>query len=146
MLEQLDTDKKKSERARSVGSADDFKYEEATRRATYTSSAHLSGPQGDMTADKIELYLKPSGDELDRVEAYDKLTLREPSRKTTGSRMTYTTANETYVVTGLPVVIADECGRETKGRKLTFLKSSDTVVVDGGGQVRTQTSSSGKCP
>ena len=130
---------------RSVGTAKDFKYEESARRATYTGDAHLSGPQGDMTADKIELYLKPSGDELDRAEAYEKLTLREQNRKTTGARMTYTTANETYVVTGLPVAIVDECGRETKGRKLTFVKATDTVVVDGGGQVRTQTKSAGKC-
>ena len=40
-----------------LGKAQDFKYEEATRRATYTGSAHLSGPQGDLTAEKIELYL-----------------------------------------------------------------------------------------
>jgi len=105
----------------------------------------LSGSQGDLTATKIELYLTPSGDEVDRAEAYEKLTMREQERKTTGSRMTYTTADETYVVTGLPVSIVDQCGRETKGRKLTFVKASDTVVVDGGGQVRTQTKNAGKC-
>ena len=50
----------------------------------------MSGPQGDMTAATIELYLKPSGDELDRLEAYEGVTLREPNRrKTTGSRLTY---------------------------------------------------------
>jgi lipopolysaccharide export system protein LptA len=145
MFEQMDTAKQKKERVRSIGTTKDFKYEEASRRATYTGDAHLSGPQGDMTADKIELYLKPSGDEIDRAEAYEKLTLREQNRKTTGARMTYTTANETYVVTGLPVAIVDQCGRETKGRKLTFAKATDTVVVDGGGQVRTQTQSTGKC-
>jgi LPS export ABC transporter protein LptC len=139
-------EKKKSERVRSVGTSDDFHYEESERRATYTGDAHLSGPQGDMTALKIELYLKPSGDEVDRAEAYDKLTLREQSRKTTGSRLTYTTADESYLITGLPVTIVDQCGRETKGRKLTFAKATDTVVVDGQGQVRTQTKSAGKCP
>ena len=37
-----------------------------------------------MTAARIELYLKPSGDELDRAEAYDEAsTLREQSRETT---------------------------------------------------------------
>ena len=65
-----DKDKKK-ERVRSIATAKDFKYEDAIRRATYTGDAHLSGPQGDMTAAKIELYLKPSGDELERAEAYD---------------------------------------------------------------------------
>jgi lipopolysaccharide export system protein LptA len=145
MLEQQSADGKKKERVRSIGTAEDFSYEESWRRATYIGDAHLSGPQGDMTANKIELYLKPSGDELDRAEAYEKLTLREQNRKTTGLRMTYTTADESYVVTGQPVAIVDECGRETKGRKLTFVKATDTVVVDGGGQVRTQTKSAGKC-
>jgi lipopolysaccharide export system protein LptA len=146
MLEQLDAVKNKKERVRSIGTASNFNYQESGRRATYTGDAHLAGPQGDMTADKIELYLKESGDELDRVEAYEKMTLREQTRKTTGSRLTYTTANETYVITGLPVSILDECARETKGRKLTFVKATDTVVVDGGGQVRTQTHSAGTCP
>ena len=56
------------------------------RRLTYTGDAHMSGPQGDMTAAKIELYLKPSGDELERAEAYDAArrcasrTARPPAR------------------------------------------------------------------
>ena len=144
MLEQTDKTKKK-EKIRSVGKAQDFKYEESTRRATYTGSAHLSGPQGDLTAEKIELYLKPSGDEVDRAEAYDQLTLREKARKTTGARLTYTTSDDKYIVTGVPVTIVDECGRETVGKTLTFSQATDTVVVDGGGQVRTQTKGAGKC-
>jgi lipopolysaccharide export system protein LptA len=145
MLEQHGRGKKTSERARSVGTANDFKYEEGMRRATYSGEAHLTGPQGDMTAVRIELNLKPSGDELERAEAYDKLTLREQNRKTTGDRLTYTTADQTYVVTGLPVTILDECGRETVGRRLTFVESTDTVNVDGDGQTRTQTKG-GRCP
>jgi LPS export ABC transporter protein LptC len=136
---------KTNERSRSTGTSKAFKYEEADRRATYTGDAHLSGPQGDMTAAKIELYLKSSGDEVERAEAYDALTLREQNRKTTGARMTYTTADETYVVTGLPVTILDQCGRETVGRKLTFVKATDTINVDGSGQIRTQTKGGGTC-
>ena len=55
----------------SIATAKDFKYEDAARRVTYTGDAHMSGPDGDMTAARIELYLKPSGDELERAEAYD---------------------------------------------------------------------------
>jgi lipopolysaccharide export system protein LptA len=130
---------------RSTGTAKTFKYEEDGRRATYTGDAHLSGPQGDLTADRIELYLKPSGDEVDRAEAYDGLTLREQNRKTTGSRLTYTTSDDTYVVSGLPVTVLDQCGRETVGRKLTFVKSADTINVDGNGQIRTQTKGGATC-
>jgi LPS export ABC transporter protein LptC len=123
----------------SVATARDLKYEDATRRLTYTGNAHMSGPEGDMTASRIELYLKPSGDELDRAEAYDNLTLREQNRETRGSKMIYTTANETYVITGTPVKIVDQCKRETIGRTLTFNKGTDSVVVDGNSQIRTQT-------
>ena len=99
-----------------------------------------------MTAARIELYLKPSGDELDRAEAYENVVLREQSRETTGSKLIYTTANETYVVTGAPVTIVDQCQRETTGRTLTFNKATDSIVVDGNDAVRTQTKGGGKCP
>lgn len=146
MLEQVDKDKK-TEKSRSIGTAGTFVYEEQLRRATYRDGAHLSGPQGDMTAERIELYLRPSGDELERAEAYDgknAMTLREQSRTTTGSRMTYTAATDEYLVTGTPVKIVDECGRETTGRTLTFHRATDSIVVDGNG-FRTQTKGGAAC-
>ena len=136
---------KKVDRAPSVATSKDFKYEDVERRLTYTGDAHMTGPQGDMTAAKIELYLKPSGDELERAEAYDALTLREQERTTTGSRLTYTTADEKYVVTGAPVKIVDQCERETTGKTLTFIKATDSIVIDGNQQIRTQTKGGGKC-
>jgi len=139
--------KDKKERAASTATAKDFKYEESLHRATYTGEAHVNGPQGDMTAAKIELYLKDSGDELERLEAYDGTILRELShRKTTGDRLTYFSADERYVVTGAPVTVVDECGRETTGRTLTFYKTTDRIIVDGNEQVRTQTKGKSNCP
>ena len=138
VLESSGKDKKK-DRAASMATAKDFKYDDAERRMVYTTDAHLSGPEGDMTAARIELFLKPSGDELERAEAYDTVVLREQSRETRGSTLIYTTANETYVVTGSPVKILDRCQRETIGRTLTFNKGADSIVVDGNAQIRTQT-------
>ena len=57
---------RKPQRVRSVATATDFRYEEAEHRATYTGGAHMISPSGDITASKIELYLKASGDELER--------------------------------------------------------------------------------
>ena len=133
-------------RTASIATAKDVKYDDAQRRLTYTGGAHMSGPEGDMTASRIELYLTPSGDELERAEAYDNLTLREQSRETKGATLIYTTSNETYVITGAPVKIVDQCQRETVGRTLTFNKGTDSVVVDGNSQIRTQTKGgNGKC-
>jgi LPS export ABC transporter protein LptC/lipopolysaccharide transport protein LptA len=143
VLDQVGKDKKK-QRAHSVATSKEIKYEDAEHRLTYLNDAHMSGPDGDMNAARIELYLKPSGDELDRAEAFENVTLREQNRETTGTKMIYTTANETYVVTGAPVKIIDECRRETIGRTLTFNKGTDRIVVDGGAQIRTQ-SRGGNC-
>jgi LPS export ABC transporter protein LptC len=123
----------------STATAKEFAYDDATRRMTYTTDAHMSGPDGDMTAVRILLFLKPSGDELDRAEAYEGVVLREQNRETKGSKLVYTTENETYVVTGTPVKIVDQCQRETRGRTLTFNKGADNIVVDGNSQIRTQT-------
>jgi lipopolysaccharide export system protein LptA len=144
MLEQENKEKKK-ERVRSIGTSKDFKYEDAINRATYTGDAHLAGTQSDITAQKIELYLKPGGQELDHAEAYEQVTLREQHRKTTGGHLTYTAADETYVVTGVPVIIVDECGRETTGATLTFVKGTDTIVMDGNERGRTRTKGGDKC-
>ena len=57
----------------------------AMHRATYAGDAHMSASDRDLTAAKIALYLKPSGDELDRVEAYDAVTFRDQNRKITGA-------------------------------------------------------------
>ncbi len=140
---------KKTERVRSIATAADFRYEEAVRRATYTGKAHMNSPDGDMTAARIELYLKPSDaadNDLERVEAYENVTLRDQNRTTTGAQLTYTTADQRYVVTGAPVKVVDECRRETIGSTLTYLKSSETVTVDGNEQTRTQSKGSGQCP
>jgi lipopolysaccharide transport protein LptA len=146
MLEQTDRKTNKKERVRSIANAKDLKYEDDRRRLTYSGEAHMSNADADMTAEKIELYLKPSGDELDRAEAYEAVTVREQNRKTTGTRMTYTTADERYIIVGAPVRIVDQCDRETTGKTLTFLKASDSILVDGNQQARTQTKGGGgKC-
>jgi hypothetical protein len=61
-------------------------------------------------------------------------------------RLTYTTADQRYVVTGAPVKVLDECRRETIGRTLTYLKSAETITIDGNEQTRTQTKGNAQCP
>ena len=147
MLEQNGKDNKK-ERVRSIATAADFNYTEAKHLAVYTGGAHLSGPQGDITGGRIDLFLKPSGDEIDRAEGYatdaDAVTIREQNRKTTGTHLTYTSADDRYVVTGKPAKNVDACGNETTGATLTFVKATDTILVDGNG-FRTQTKGTGVC-
>ena len=133
-----DDDKGGKEKVNSIGTSKDFAYLDSLRRATYTGDAHITGPQGDLTSPKVEMFLKESGDELDRAEAYDGVVLRGEARKTTGQRLTFFGADQRYLVTGSPVTILDECARETTGRTLTFFKTTDRIIVDGNEQIRTQ--------
>ena len=73
------------------------------------------------------------------------LVLREQGRKTTGSTMIYTSADDRYEIKGAPVSLTDQCGRVTSGRTLTFRKATDTIEVDGYQRVRTQTRNGDKC-
>ena len=67
MLQQ-ESSKGGKEKVNSVGTSKTFAYVDAARRATYTGEAHITGPQGDLTSPRVELFLKPSGDELERAE------------------------------------------------------------------------------
>jgi LPS export ABC transporter protein LptC len=140
-----ETKDKGKERVQTTASAAEFQYDEASRRATYLRDARANGPQGDMTAAKIELYLKESGRELERAEAYEQVTLRDEERETKGSRMTYFALEERYVMDGAPVVIKDECGSETTGNRVTYNKRTDTIVIDNRQQTRTRTKGGANC-
>ena len=144
MLEQTDPTTKRVDRMSSIAVADTMYYQDAQRRATYTTNAHASGPQGDLYADKIEMYLKVSGSELDRVEAYTSVTTQDASRFATGDRFTYFADEGRYVMLGSPVKVCAD-GRETTGRTLRFFKDSNTISVDGNEEFRTQMKNDAKC-
>jgi len=141
-----DQDEKTGTRARtpSIGSADDFLYEDGPRKATYTGSAHVSGPQGDLRASRIELLLAPEASELQRVEAYTAVALNDATRTVSGDRLTYTAADGRYVVVGSPVKILADC-RETTGRTLTFYRSTNNIVVEPNDEFRTQVKAVPNC-
>jgi len=144
MLEQTDPKTKRVDRMSSIAVADTMNYEDAHRRATYSIKAHASGPQGDLHADKIEMYLKVSGSELDRVEAYANVSTQDASRFATGDRLTYFADEGRYLMLGAPVTVCADF-RETIGRTLTFFKSTNTITVDGNEEFRTQMKSGSKC-
>jgi lipopolysaccharide export system protein LptA len=143
-LEQLDSKTNEKKKVTSIASAKDMHYEDALRRATYTTDAHVNGPQGDLRAVKIELYLVEGGGSLEKVEAYDEVNLVADARTSKGQRMTYFAADERYLMTGSPVSIVEEC-RETTCKVLTFFRSTDRVLCDGSEEKRTQTLDGGKC-
>jgi lipopolysaccharide export system protein LptA len=110
--------------------------------------ALLSGPQGDLRADRIEVMLARNGNRLERLEAFTNVSARVDTRVATGARLTYYAEDERYVLVGaspVPVRVIDGC-RDTSGKTLTFFKTADRIIVDGNEEIRTQTKSGGPCP
>jgi lipopolysaccharide export system protein LptA len=165
------------ENGTSIGRAAEIRYDEAKRVIGYTSNipaapppgrrgaappppatqkpvvapppaqALLSGPQGDLRANRIEVVLARGASRVERLEAYTNVNARVDTRIATGGRLTYYADDERYVLVGaspVPVKVVDTC-RETSGKTLTFFKTADRIIVDGNEEIRTQTKSGGPC-
>jgi lipopolysaccharide export system protein LptA len=136
----------------SIAKAGEILYSDAAHTITYepvktvlgavTAQSQLSGTQGDLRADRIQVILAAAGgSHLERLEAYTNAGLKLDTRTAVGERLTYFADDERYVMTGAgtkPVRVVDQC-RETTGKTLTFFKSTDRILVDGNEERRTQT-------
>jgi lipopolysaccharide transport protein LptA len=120
-----------------IGSSEAFAYDEAKRLATYEGKAQISGPQGDVSGEKIELFLKEGVNELERAEAYGPngaVQVREANRLAKGSHLTYTAADDRYLMIGSPVEIIEESKgtcRMTQGTSVTFNRASERATIEG---------------
>jgi lipopolysaccharide export system protein LptA len=142
-----------------VGRAAGILYDDAARTIIYdtpiatstvagaTPAAQLSGPQGDIRAQRIEIVLGRTTSSAERLEAYGNVSANLGVRVATGDRLTYFAEDERYVMSGIanmPVTIVEQC-RETSGRTMTFFKSTERIIVDGREEVRTQSRRGASC-
>jgi lipopolysaccharide export system protein LptA len=120
-------------------SGDMLVYDDAKRLATYTSAApgtaRLTNIQGDMKGNRIDLFLKESGGELERIEADGTVSVKLDTLYATGKHLVYKTIDDTYVLTGDPVVgiQKDSQGacKQTDGNKMTYRRKEDSLLVEG---------------
>ncbi len=121
--------------------ANDLVYEDAKRLAVYTGTpakqANMKGAQGDITGDRLDLYLAEKGGELERAESHGNVTVREAIRTVRGQVLVYTSATDTYVMTGNPVeAIERETATTCKkmlGTTLTFRRAIGSISADASG-------------
>ena len=141
------------EKVPSRGTAESLVYTDDTRRLVFQRgpdrAATLSGAEGDLTGDRIDVFLAETGDEVDRLEADGNVILKLSAQRTgAGRRLVYTAADGRYVMQGAPVQIHEQLQegcRITTGTTLTFFRSTDRIVADGNQERRTETKNGGKC-
>ena len=137
-----------------IGRADRIHYTDTGRTLEYagpkgTAGAQLSGPQGDLRAERIVLVLAKDSQSLERMEATGRVGLKVDARTIVGTHLRYTVRDERYDVEGTPaspVSVTQGCDLTT-GRALTWFRGTDRMLIDGRADARTQTKSrSGPCP
>ena len=142
MLDEVDQKTSVRRTTRSIGESEAFLYDDAKRLATYTEKAHLIGPEGDVTAERLELFLVKNANELERAEGYGAngaVIVKEGGRVATGARVTYLAKDQTYLMSGTPVealeTAPDDC-KKSIGATLTFQRAVETIKMAGNGVIR----------
>jgi lipopolysaccharide transport protein LptA/LPS export ABC transporter protein LptC len=133
MLDDVDEKTHVKKTVATNGSAETFYYDDAKRLATYTTKANLKGSQGDLTGEKLELFMKEGTNQLSRIEGYGSkgsVVVKDENRTATGDRLTYTEEDKTYVLTGKPVevieIVPGDCKKST-GTTLRFVRGSQSI-------------------
>ena len=131
--------------------ADKLTYIDSERRARYTGSVFVRSPTGTVSAEQIDIYLKPAesagtdpapakavavipGTEgpsrLDHMVAINKVLVTEPNRRAVGDRLVYTADDGKYYLTGKTASIFDAEHGQAWGDSLTFYSHDDRVLVE----------------
>lgn len=142
MMDDVDPKTNVRKSTKSTGESETFVYDDDKRLATYTTKARLIGSQGDVSAEKLELYLKKDVNELDRVEGYGAngaVVVKEEGRVATGARLTYLASDQTYHMTGAPVeaveIAPNDC-KKSVGATLVFQRAVDSITMKGPNLIR----------
>lgn len=129
-------------------------YSDQQRVARFLGGVQVSSPEATMRSAQVEIALYPKGEEssgtgaaaskVKQIVASGNVVVeqREPARRALGERLTYTSNEEKFVLTGVPPVFASifdaEHGKIT-GDSLTFYTRDDRVQVVSQGSTRTVT-------
>ena len=141
LITQIDVESGLPEESLTLGYGDAFIFDDDAHQATYSMSARLNGPRGDLKADEIRVFLRSDGQTLERIEADGAVDLTMTAQWVSGDTLVFHDADGRYEMTGEPVRFierANEGCRETTGRRLTFFMTEDAVSVDGQSEVRTE--------
>jgi lipopolysaccharide export system protein LptA len=129
--------------------SDHLTYTDSERKAHYQGSVFAQSTDMNLTAKQMDVYLLP-GDrpppalrparpqvstpgqaKLNKIVANGSVVFTQPNRRATADVLTYTAADDKFVLTGGPPSIFDAEHGKTSGVSLTLYRTDDRVIVDG---------------
>ena len=115
-------------------------YADNDRRAHFEGDVVAKGSDVTITAKKVDAFLEARGHasqsqsgagKLEKIVAHDEVVVTQPDRRATGDLLTYTAADDKFVLTGGPPSIFDAEHGKITGFSLTFFRRDDRVLVEG---------------
>jgi LPS export ABC transporter protein LptC/lipopolysaccharide transport protein LptA len=119
------------------GRAGQMVYDEAKGEIAYEGEVVIRQGDIETKSPRATLALGGDGGSLRTLVAGEPVEVRQGARTASGSRATYTPADETMMLVGERVVLKDPT-QEIAGRSLTFHVGDDRILVDGREEIRTQ--------
>ncbi|CAG0951754.1 lipopolysaccharide transport periplasmic protein LptA [Geobacter sp.] len=109
-----------------------------SKSKTATFTGKVIARQGDLTiyADKLVVYYKEDGGDLDRVEASGNVRIVQGDRLATAREGVYQSAEQKIILTGDPKVIQGE--NTVSGKVITYFVNEEKSVVTGGPDARVE--------
>ena len=115
-------------------------YADNERKAHFEGDVVAKSADATITAKTMEVFLQARGPaihplseagKIEKIIATDQVVVTQPSRRATGNLLTYTAADDKFVLTGGPPCIFDTEQGKITGVSLTFFRLDDRVLVEG---------------
>jgi lipopolysaccharide export system protein LptA len=118
-------------------------YRDSEREAKYQGEVLARGPDMTLTSSQMEVFFAPAsqsaekrapGDttaKLQKIIASGSVVVTQPTRHATGDKLTYTSEDDRFILTGGPPSIFDAERGKITGVSLTLFRRDDRVIVDG---------------
>jgi lipopolysaccharide export system protein LptA len=117
-------------------------YTDPKRLARFEGKVQAKGADLTVTAAQMDVYLKPPEQQssnqvsatpgnIDHIIARNQVVITQPGRRASGEQLTYTAAEDKFVLTGGPPSIFDAEHGKVTGVSLTFFRADVRVLVEG---------------
>ena len=117
-------------------------YTDAERKIFLDGGVTAKGADATVTSKEMTVYLVPRSQseikpgngtpgQVDRIIAQEQVVITQPTRHGNGENLTYTSADDKFVLTGNSPSIFDAEHGKTSGDSLTFYRLDDRVLVEG---------------
>lgn len=110
--------------------SDSMYYADLDRISEYQGDVKMRQGTDSLQAMRVKIFLEDQSNEVKRLEAYEKVVLIQPDRRSEGDLAEYTAAEQETILTGNKARVVSQLQGTITGRRLTLHQGDDRILVD----------------